>query len=143
MLEESDVCRLMDDIGIQYKKAPEFPPSCRYALLATADQITVLGKHDMIELQATHKFSTEVTEKFFQMDESAKNGITYELKHMIATLDVRHMIIVNDNERFFGFSLSVFLQDASVVDFLNGYNKIKETRELVGVRAINLIQRPA
>ena len=143
-MEESDVCKLMDDAGIQYKKIQECPPSYLYALLATKDTIMMLGKSDLVELQATHPFSAEITEKFFQTNESSKNVIRYELEHMLATLDIRHKIIVNDSKRFFGFSLSIFLRDnTSAVDFLNSYNKVKETRELLGMRAVTLIQRPA
>ncbi len=144
LLEESYACRLMDDAGIQYTKVKEIPPSFQYALLATKDRITVAGRPKLAELQATHPFNAEMTEKFFKMDESAKNGIVYELEHLLAGLDIRHMIIVNDGRQFFGFSLSVLLeQDASVVDFLNGYNKVKEIRELVGTRATNLMHLPA
>ena len=134
----------MDNANIQHIRMKEYPPSYRYARLARKDSIVALGKSDLVELQATHPFNDKITEKFFQMDESAKNGIVYELEHTLVALDIRHKIITNDSKRFFGFSLSIFLRDdVSAVDFLNAYNRIKETRELVGMRTANLVQRPA
>jgi len=126
-------------MGIQYTKASDFPQSYRYVLLSPTEQIAVFGQHDMIELQTTYPFSTAATEKFFQMDKSTKNGIKRALESMIATLNVKYMIIIDDHDRFFGFSLSIPLYDASVVDFRNGYNELKETRELIAAQANDFI----
>ncbi len=163
-MEQADVRRILYDSGIRYTETSSFPQPCRYALLAkenritvldrsgvrirhgfwivyTDDNIMVLGKYNLVELQAMHQLGDEIAEEFFRMDASARDGIVYELECLLSSLDVRHVVIMEEEKRLLGFSLSVFLHEkATVADFFDGYYRIKELRRLAEARASGLIR---
>ncbi len=100
----------------------------------------VLGKSDLVELQVTHPSNAEITEKFFEMDESPKNGIHVQASAHAGGSGHQAQDNSKRQQAFFRFLLSIFLRDnTSAVDFLNAYNKVRETRELIGMRAVNPI----
>ncbi len=144
--------------------AQDFPQSCRYALLAkenritvldnsrvrirhgfwiveTVDKIMILGKYDLVELQAMHQLGDGIAEEFFQMDAFARDGIVYELERLLSGLDVRHVVITEEEKRLLGFSVSVFLHEkVTVADFFDGYYRVMELRRLAELRASGLIR---
>lgn len=111
------------------------PPSYEFAISVKTSQVIFLIHKitHVVEIQYTNKFNDGIVDKFFAGDENFKNKIEYKLRCLLADKDIRYRVITAPKEKFFGFSLYIYLpkkpSDAAILD---NYAKILEVRDLVG-----------
>ncbi len=130
--------------NLEYVVLQDPPPSYEYAVAVKKTRIIVLWHKNtgVVEMQYTPKFNDDITKKFFGLSTASRSEVVCNLREMLLSLNVRHNVIVNDRESFFGFSLMVYLpEEPSKVELLNGYNRIIEIRDLVDQRILFLMER--
>ena len=131
----------LEQSGHKYVVLQDPPPSYEYAVAVKETHVIILWHRNTgtIEVQYTSKFNDDITKKFFELDTVSRMDIEGDLREMLAGLNIRHKIITNGQELFFGFSLMVYLpEEPSKIDMINGYNRIIEIRDLVDRRIFSL-----
>ncbi len=119
------------------------PPGYEFAAAVKKTNVIFLIRKNtqIIEVQYTNKFSDSIVEEFLNMDEKYQSSIEYELRNLLTSRNIRHRIITNPKEKFFGFSLTIYLpKKPSDISILNSYARILEIRDLVGHR-ISLLMK--
>ena len=132
----------LKQLNLDYVVLKEPPPSYEYAMAIKQSHVIILRHKNtgIVEMQYTTKFNDDVTKRFFALNETPRNEIVCSLRELLLGLDVRHNIIVNDRQSFFGFSLMAYLPESlSKTDLLDRYHRILEIRDLVGQRIIPLM----
>ena len=111
------------------------PPSYEFAISVKASQVIFLVHKitQVVEVQYTNKFNDSIVDRFFDENENFQNKIEYKLRYLLSGKDIRYRVITAPKEKFFGFSLCIYLpkkpSDAAILD---NYAKILEVRDLVG-----------
>ncbi len=127
----------LDQSKIDYVELKEPPDSSELAVILKKDRISILIHKitNSLEFQTTYPFNKEITDKFFSLDDGAKNKIFDELITLLTSIDIRHSIIQDKGEKFFGYSTQIYLNEgASIQDLFNSYKKILEIRNLMSYR---------
>ena len=120
------------------------PPSYEFAVAVKESNVIFLIHKNthVVEVQYTNKFSDSVVDAWLDMDEGSRSEIEYELRSLLVGRDIRHRIIVNTKEKFFGFSLFIYLpKKPSDTSILNSYARILEVRDHVGHCISRLMKR--
>ena len=128
--------------NLEYVVLQDPPSSYKYAVAIKKTHIVILWHKNtgIIEMQYTPKFNDDITKRFFGLSMASRRDMECSLREILLGLNVRHNIIVNDRESFFGFSLMIYLsEEPSKVEMLDGYNKIIEIRDLINQRIFSLM----
>ena len=122
----------------------EPPPSYEYAVAIKKSHVIILRHKNtrIVEMQYTPKFNDDITKKFFGLDKISRNEIVCDLRKLLLGLNVRHNILINDGQQFFGFSLMVYFSDTpSKTDLLDIHQRILEIGDLVGQNITTFMDR--
>ena len=134
----------LDDERLEHTTLNPPPPSSEFGVHVGTSGVVILGHENsgIVEIQHTYSFDGEWTARFFELGGQLDDGIKDEVSTLLISLDIRHQIISNKRENFFGISMYFLLEkDTSMTDFFNKYYKILEAKRLVSIRVKKLLNR--